>query len=414
MKPKVIDELKNKEFRETLSTFLEWMAQEKYAESSCRGYRNFLYGIDGFMLEKGIDLYSPSVGLKYWEYYTCKHSICKKWSTACLTKVLQLNDFVAGRDYVPLHSNYRPILLPQELEAALTDYIAYCHSCGNKGITTSAKEKRIRKFLKHCFEHGGDCLEHLDAKQVESACIAVENKDEWHVIREFLRFACQTNRIQRDYSVLVPKYNREFVLPTVYTVEEISALLNIIDRKTAVGKRDYAMILLIVRYGMRVGDVVLLSIDNIDFHVGRISYIQLKTNTFQTYELLPDVRAALLDYIENARPDTDENKLFMSTRIPFRPIGTGAVISAVSKYFQSAGIKTEGKKHGPHALRSSLATLMVNDNVPYEQVRKILGHTDPKAIKHYARLDTEKLREFALEVPAPNGQFQLYLQGGVL
>ena len=412
MKPKVINELKNIEFRQLLSTFLDWMAREKYAESSCRGYRNFLYGIDGFMQENGIKLYSPDVGLKYWEYYTSSHAICEKWSAACLSRILQFNDFASGRTYTPLHSSYCPIALPQELEIAVTDYISYCRSCGNKAITTTAKEKRIRKFLKSCFDHGCDRLEHLNAKQIETACIAVENKDEWRVIREFLRFACQTDRIQRDYSVLVPKFTREFVLPTVYTIEEISALLDAIDKTTDIGKRDYAMILLIARYGMRVGDVVLLSIDNIDFHVGRISYIQLKTNTCQTNEILPEVRSALLDYIENGRPDTNEKRLFVSATIPVRPISTGAVISAISKYFRYAGIDTEGKKHGPHSLRSSLATLMVNDNVPYEEVRKILGHTDPKAIKHYARLDTEKLREFALEVPAPNSQFQLFLQGG--
>lgn len=414
MKPKLIDELKNKEFKELLSSFLEWMAREKYAESSCRRYRNFLYDIDGFMREKGINLYSPDIGLKYWEYYTSDHALCENWSRACFTMVLQLNDFTTGRAYTPLHSSYCPIALPQDLENAVTDYIVYCHSCGNKAITATAKEKRIRKFLKFCFDHGCDCLDHLNAKQIETACIAVENKDEWRVIREFLRFACQTGRIQMDYSVLVPKFNREFVLPTVYTIEEISALLGTIDRSTAMGKRDYAMILLIARYGMRVGDVVLLSLDNIDFHVGRISYIQLKTNTCQTNEILPEVRVALLDYIENGRPDTNEKRLFMSTTVPFRPISTGAVISAVSKYFRCAGINTKGKKHGPHSLRSSLATLMVNDNVPYEEVRKILGHTDPKAIKHYARLDTEKLREFALEVPEPNGQFRLFLQGGVV
>ena len=77
-----------------------------------------------------------------------------------------------------------------------------------------------------------------------------------------------------------------------------------------------------------------------------------------------------------------------------------------------AGIDITEKKHGPHTFRSSLANSMINDDVPYEAVTKILGHTDSDAIKHYAKLDLEKLRECAIEVPGPSGTFKAFLDGG--
>ena len=83
-------------------------------------------------------------------------------------------------------------------------------------------------------------------------------------------------------------------------------------------------------------------------------------------------------------------------------------------YFCKAGIDTTAKKHGPHVFRSSLASSVINGDIPYESVRKVLGHSDPDAIKHYARLDIEKLRECAIKVPEPTGTFLAFLNGGAL
>ena len=80
--------------------------------------------------------------------------------------------------------------------------------------------------------------------------------------------------------------------------------------------------------------------------------------------------------------------------------------------FRIAGVNVEGRKHGPHVFRSSLASSMVNDGYPYETVRTVLGHTDPRAITHYAKLDIEKLRVCAIPVPPPSGKFKSFLKGG--
>ena len=85
-----------------------------------------------------------------------------------------------------------------------------------------------------------------------------------------------------------------------------------------------------------------------------------------------------------------------------------------TKYFHAAGIDITGKKHGPHTFRSSLASSMINDAVPYEAVRKILGHSNLKSIKHYAQLNIEMLRQCAIEVPEPTGRFKEFLHGGSL
>jgi site-specific recombinase XerD len=82
-------------------------------------------------------------------------------------------------------------------------------------------------------------------------------------------------------------------------------------------------------------------------------------------------------------------------------------------YFTSAGVSISGKKHGPHALRSSLASSMINGGVSYEVTRHMLGHYDPEAIKHYAKVDIENLRSYAIDIPEPSGVFEEILNGGV-
>ena len=74
-----------------------------------------------------------------------------------------------------------------------------------------------------------------------------------------------------------------------------------------------------------------------------------------------------------------------------------------------SGINIAGKKHGPHSLRASLASSMVNDGISYETVRKVLGHDSPNAIRHYARLDIQMLRNCALACPAPSGTLHLQI-----
>lgn len=86
---------------------------------------------------------------------------------------------------------------------------------------------------------------------------------------------------------------------------------------------------------------------------------------------------------------------------------------ATTRYFKKADIDISGKKHGPHTFRSSMASSMVNNDIPYDVIRSILGHAHPDAVKHYAKLDIERLRECAIEVPEPSGIFKDFLSRGL-
>lgn len=130
--------------------------------------------------------------------------------------------------------------------------------------------------------------------------------------------------------------------------------------------------------------------------------------------ILPEIKEPLDDYIEKGRPKVDKNYVSLRTNAPYQRITMSALRFATMRYFKKAGIDITGKKQGPNTSHSSLASSMVNDGNPYDVVvRSILGYTDPDAIKHYAKLDIERLSEYAIEVPEPSGIFKKFLEEGL-
>lgn len=164
--------------------------------------------------------------------------------------------------------------------------------------------------------------------------------------------------------------------------------------------------------GIRGGDIATLTFEELDFKRNTICLTQQKTATPLSLPMLPEIKAALLDYLEHERASSDSEYVFLSLKPPFSHISVHLLGKLTSTAIRSAGIVPGGRKCGPHAFRASLASSMVNDDVPYEVVRNTLGHTDVNAIKSYAKLDVERLRVYALAVPKATGYFAKILSGG--
>lgn len=201
-------------------------------------------------------------------------------------------------------------------------------------------------------------------------------------------------------------------IPETYDISEIIEIENAVDRTSSIGKRDYAILLLASRLGMRAGDIASLKLDSLDFKNQRICFIQNKTGNVSELYMVPEIKTALMDYLSTDRPASTSDYVFLKSCAPYSEISYSVVSFAVKKHMIRSGINIAGKKHGPHSLRASLASSMVNDGISYETVRKVLGHDSPNAIRHYARLDIQMLRNCALACPAPSGTLHQFLKGG--
>jgi integrase len=199
-------------------------------------------------------------------------------------------------------------------------------------------------------------------------------------------------------------------MPTVYSEEEILRIESSIDRNRPTGKRDYAIVLLATRLGLRLDDIRTMGFDGFDFEKDTLRLVQEKTLTALELPMAPELKAALPDYIRNGRPDIS-GVVFRLSHPPYTPLSKTGVIASFERAIHKSGVERGGRGCGPRAFRSSLASSMVNDGVPYEAVRKTLGHIDPNAISHYARVDVERLRPYALPVPKATGAFFDFLAG---
>lgn len=286
----------------------------------------------------------------------------------------------------------------------LDEYSEVCRQEGNSEWTLDFKYSTCEEFFAEMIEYGKE-LPTLDAATVGKICTTKRNKNKWCVYRKFLHFLFEKNEIQRDLSIVVPIYREKQPLPSVYSIGEVQQIENMIIQSTTQGKKDYAIVLLASRMGLRRSDIADLDFDSVDFTYNKIHLLQKKTGEELELPLVPAVKNAIINYLTATGIDTRQGKVFPD-------ITPNYITVLVRQLMLKSGININGRRLGPHSLRSSMATSMVNDGVSYEVIRRILGHNDHNTVRKYAKLDIERLRRCALKVPAPTGIYEQLMGEG--
>jgi site-specific recombinase XerD len=219
-------------------------------------------------------------------------------------------------------------------------------------------------------------------------------------IRCFLRCMFSNGITESDISVYIPTGSRYPVKPVqkLWTGEEISNLLQSVNRSDSRGKRDYAIILLIIRYGIRTGDIKNLRLTDINWDSMTIQFRQSKTSMTNVLPILDDIGWALADWITNARPkQASTNHVFTLLTAPY--CAMSSISTLFSRHMTNAGISNiGGGKAGPHSLRHALASGMLAGQVPLPVITSVLGHTTAASTMVYLHSDVEGLRQCALDV----------------
>ena len=183
-----------------------------------------------------------------------------------------------------------------------------------------------------------------------------------------------------------------------------------ISRTSNVGKRDYAMVTLCSRLGLRVSDVANLSFKDINWENNSINIIQYKTGNPLTLPLLSIVGNAIIDYLKNARPKSTSSRIFLSCRPPYGEMNPGSVHGAIAVAFSKSGVDYGDRHHGGHALRFSLAQRMLDKSTPIPIISETLGHTELDTTRTYVRIDLVHIMGCVLDVPDTSDVF--YTQRG--
>jgi integrase len=219
-------------------------------------------------------------------------------------------------------------------------------------------------------------------------------------VRGFLHFLFDTEITIVDYGFSVPsvKYISQAHIPSMYTPEEIQKTLNSINRSSIQGKRNYCLLLILARYGLRAGDICNLQHNNIDWDNDKISIIQQKTKKELILHLLPSVGNALIDYYK-IRPNVESDYIFIRLNSPYTKITANLVGTIVSESMRNAGIDLRNKRHGAHSWRHSLSGNLMQSNISVNYISKILGHsTINTTVDYYISSNLNQLKECSLEI----------------
>ncbi len=184
-----------------------------------------------------------------------------------------------------------------------------------------------------------------------------------------------------------------------YSEDEVNKVISSVDNTTPQGKRNLLIVLLAAELGMRSSDIRMLKLADIHWERNTIEFTQFKTGAFNQLPMLENIKYAMIDYLKNSRPICDSELVFVSTKNNYQMLDASRIHSIVSMCFKKAGVDISTRRHGPHALRHSLASNLLQNNTPMYVIKDVLGHANLNTTKIYLNIDFSTLAMFALEVP---------------
>ena len=266
----------------------------------------------------------------------------------------------------------------------------------------------IRGFLDGRFGHGRVALSRLCAGDVvrfvqrQASYLHLKRaKLMTSALRSFLRYARYLGEVTLDLAAAVPIVANWSMtsIPRAISADHVRQLLASIDRHTALGRRDYAVLLLLARLGLRASEVAFLELDDIDWKTGRLA---VRSKGAQRLELpLPtEVGKAIVAYLRHGRPLSTSRRVFLRAKAPIRGFqGASGVGSIVRHSLKRAGINAPTT--GAHQFRHGLATEMLRQGASLGEIGELLGHRHPQTTMIYSKVDLKALRTLAL--PWPGG-----------
>ena len=368
------------------------------------------------------DEFSGDLAMRFLEEYRAGdeelESPGQGWRKHMVWGVRVLADFATNGRIERAFAEVEAIHLVPAMQNVLRDYAQYCRDrLQLRPGTLHGRTTELTIFLDYLHSKKARTLDQIQALDLSEfiSCRADVplgriRRDHWlqpktvarivSDMRSFLRFLTMRGILHKDLSVELPKIriSQDAKIPSVWDQELVVRLLGAIDRTSAKGKRDYAILLLACRLGLRAGDIRTLKLDQLHWEDSTIEVTQSKTGMPLSLPLTSEVGDALIDYLKFGRPQATHREVFLKVNPPFDPF-TGNNLHHIVTYWRLlAGIKFRTpQKRGIHSLRHTLATRLLEKGTPFTTIAEILGHTSLESTRIYAKADVEALRSVALD-----------------
>ena len=327
--------------------------------------------------------------------------------TGDATALREFMSFLHGQGAIPAER-----IAPRRLTPVEQEVLAFEHYLRHERVLSSATVASyvpfIRDFLTHRFGHRPAMLSRLCAGDVVR--FVQHQAPRMHVkraklltvaLRSFLHYLRYRGDIACDLAAAVPTVAHWSMtsIPRAISADSVRRVLASICRRTGIGRRDYAIVLLLARLGLRSSEVAFLDLDDIDWEVGQVS-IRGKGGQPAVLPLPADVGEAIATYLRHGRPRSTSRRVFLRTRGPLRGFLDRSAIGSVVRYaLVRAGVKSPTQ--GAHQFRHALATQMLRHGASLAEIGEVLRHRSPETTKIYTQVDLDRLRTLAL--PWPGG-----------
>jgi integrase len=385
-----------------------------YKPSTLVWYRGCWRRLERWFASRGLREFSLDVAMA-WVDEACGGFFEKEQAGVLKATDLYLFRVVAMLDEFAVHGavlrRYSRSVTKLSAEQAdvLARFRAWLRADGCAVSTVRAYGTVAGEFLAFCGTRGGlagldggvigafvQTLAGYQAKTVEHKLCAV---------RSLLRFAAADGLTGRGVLDTVPAVRsaRQARIPSVWDPADVAKVLEAIDRGNPSGKRDYAIVLLICRLGLRAVDVKRLEFADLDWPGNQISVVQEKTGRRVDLPLLKDVGWAIIDYVRDGRPSSYCPQVFLRHTAPIGPFSDQDHLHQILvKHARVARVSLgEQRRHGMHSLRHTLATRLMEDGTPVERIADILGHQSVESTGVYLKSSLRLLAQCALDPDAP-------------
>ena len=356
--------------------------------------------------------YTRELALRFEQVYGLRDGevlkLGQRWRRHLVYGIKVLDDFAHTGTITRFTVETTGLRVPGGMHKALREYEQYARERRHLRPTSLAERMHnIAVFLDFLRTRG---LESLDTLQADDLSAFVRTRTTWKPrtvagassgLRQFLKYLFMRDILPRDLSTAIPtiRLASNATVPSVWEPELVERLLAVVDRSSPKGKRDYAILLLAARLGLRLGDIKCLTLDHLHWATSTIEIVQNKTGEPLVLPLIEEVGNALIDYLRAGRPPVEHRHLFTNLTPPFDPICERDRLYRVVTYWRElAGIKFRTpQRQGLHSLRHTLATRLLGAQTPFPVISAVLGHASPATTFIYAKADVEMLRIAAID-----------------
>lgn len=292
--------------------------------------------------------------------------------------------------------------MPSWLTSAANQYVAFLRDHRGLAYRTVVKRSwQLIRFAEYLERVGARSLYAIAPLHVQGFLVALRaqalaTRMTYAItLRSFFGWAYAAGLVPADLrpAVAAPRRFKQGQIRDVLSESEVERIFAAIDRSTAIGRRDYAVLILAARYGLRPCDIRELQLESLHWRERIIAFRQAKTGRFLTLPLFPDVAAALVAYLRSGRPATTSRHVFVRHRAPFVPFVPTDNLSAIMRQaLQRVGLGQRSGRRGLYLFRHTLANRMLTARCPIKSIADVLGHATTETTMEYASIDLAALR----------------------